>query len=124
MTKRTNNQNETPAPSGATTTPRERAAAAAGFAPVLAAFVPTPAPTKRAKAGKKPTRPCGCGCGVTTKPGRWFLPGHDAKVAALFRRVISGDVTALEDAVAASEREAITRSEYLRGKAREAGILS
>lgn len=39
---------------------------------------------KTAKAGV----PCGCGCSATTKPGRAFVQGHDAKLHGILARAL------------------------------------
>lgn len=79
----------------------------------------TPAPTKRAKQTKAeapapdatetkapaPARPatvaCGCGCGTEAKPGRLYLPGHDARHAGQVGRALAAKAPGAEDAALA-----------------------
>lgn len=37
----------------------------------------------------KPPRPCACGCGGWTRGGR-FIPGHDAKLLGVVKRIEAG----------------------------------
>jgi translation initiation factor 1 (eIF-1/SUI1) len=79
------------------------------------------------RAAKKQGGPCGCGCGGTTKGGRVFLQGHDAKLCSAFltwgRGKGSGesvDAALTEGSVVA---KAVAGSEYLTGKLRKAHTL-
>lgn len=40
----------------------------------------------------KPGQDCACGCGLVTRGGR-FVPGHDARLAGLIKRIKAGVLT-------------------------------
>lgn len=59
--------------------------------------------------------PCRCGCGTPT--GRFFAPGHDAKLKGILQRVLAG-VMSIEDVEAfgaAFGRAAEVRAAVVRG---------
>lgn len=61
-------------------------------APVVTPEIPKAAPT-----GVK----CHCGCGTEAKPGRSYLPGHDARHAGAVGRALAAGAQGAEEAAAA-----------------------
>lgn len=81
-----------------------------------AAKAAAPAP-KAAKATAPTQAPCGCGCAAPAKPGRTYLPGHDARHAGQVGRWLAANPKATPAAQAAEVAKLPTPA--LQAKARK-----